>query len=113
MLERGRGGFPAPPLTAGAHMGFLDKLLGRKPGGDGNALHRTVRCRRCGSLIRVRIDVRNDLSLNDSNDGYFVRKTLVDDRCFSRIELEMTFDLNRRETGSDVRGGTLEAADQG
>jgi hypothetical protein len=88
-------------------MGFLDKLFGRRgpsAASDGGIV-RTVRCKRCGALITVRIDARNDLSLN--GDGYFVRKTLVDDRCFSRIELEMTFDSGRRELSCDVSGGEV------
>ena len=90
-------------------MGFLDKLFGRRgpqAASDGGIV-RTVRCKRCGALITVRIDARNDLSLNDDGDGYFVRKTLVDDRCFSRIELEMTFDSGRRELSCDVHGGEV------
>jgi hypothetical protein len=90
-------------------MGFLDKLFGRRgpQAAAGGGIVRTVRCKRCGALITVRIDERNDLSLNDEGDGYFVRKTLVDDRCFSRIELELTFDLARREQSCDLRGGEI------
>jgi hypothetical protein len=90
-------------------MGFLDKLFGRRgpQAAAGGGIVRTVRCKRCGALITVRIDERNDLSLNDEGDGYFVRKTLVDDRCFSRIELEMTFDPARRELSCDVSGGEI------
>lgn len=94
-------------------MGFLDKFFGRgtpKTSADA-AIHRTIRCHRCKSLIHVRIDTRNDLSLNDDVSGYFVRKTLVDATCFTRIELEMTFDLRRCETSCDVHGGTVEPSD--
>ncbi|HEY1015137.1 MAG TPA: hypothetical protein VGE07_20700 [Herpetosiphonaceae bacterium] len=95
-------------------MGFLDKLFGnrRPPAVSDEGLQLLVRCDRCQALIRLRIDGRNDLSLNDEGDGYFVRKTLVDDRCFRRIELEMTFDLARRPTGHSIANGTLLPADQ-
>ena len=94
-------------------MSFLDKLFGRgsgvQPKNDvGIGIVRTVRCNRCGALVTVRIDGRNDLSLNDDGSAYFVRKTLVDDRCFTRMQLELTFDLSRHETGSEVIGGTIE-----
>ena len=92
-------------------MGFLDRLFGRggapKAAPDGG-IQRTVRCNRCGALINLRIDGRNDLSLNDDDSAFFVRKTLVDSTCFTRIELEMTFDLSRREIGCEIRGGTLD-----
>ncbi len=91
-------------------MGFLDTLFGRgratKAPADAG-IQRTVRCNRCGALINLRIDSRNDLSLNDEGTAFFVRKTLVDSTCFTRIELELTFDLSRREVGCEVRGGTL------
>ena len=92
-------------------MGFLDTLFGRgraKKAPPDAGIHRTVRCNRCGALINLRIDSRNDLSLNDDGSAFFVRKTLVDSTCFTRIELEMTFDLSRREIGCEVRGGTVE-----
>ncbi len=89
-------------------MGWLDKLFGRSSAPSAvSGLMRAVRCNRCGTIVRVRIDPRNDLSLNDDSSGYLLRKIIVDDTCFSRIEMVLTFDLNRRETDATITGGTF------
>lgn len=92
-------------------MRFLDKLFGKNlttiASNDDAGIYYTVQCNNCKALIRLRIDSRNDLSLNEAEDAYFVRKTLVDDRCFRRIEMEVVFNLQRKQTSCDVRGGTL------
>ncbi len=71
-----------------------------------------VRCGRCGEVIKGRIDMLNDLSLqypeNGGDDHYFTRKVLMgSNRCFQRIETEFTFDLNRNLTGKEITGGTF------
>lgn len=90
-------------------MGFFATLFGKRSpvAAADDGIYQQVRCAACGAVVQVRIDPRNDLSLNDQADGYFVRKVLVDDRCYRRMTLEMTFDLSRRLTNSVVEGGTL------
>ena len=80
--------------------------LGKAPSSD-EGLYRRIQCRRCGTIVTVRIDPRNDLSLNDEGTGYLVRKVVVDDRCYSRIEVRLTFDINRHQTSADIEGGSL------
>ena len=88
-------------------MKWLKQLLQRSAAASDSGLWYAVQCNRCRSIVRVRIDARNDLSLDDDHTGYLVRKTVVDDRCFSRLELLVTFDLQRRQTSASVTGGTL------
>ncbi|ABX07305.1 MAG TPA: hypothetical protein DEF47_18925 [Herpetosiphon sp.] len=94
-------------------MSFLRKLFGSssQPASDAG-IYLQVRCKRCGSLIRVRIDSRNDLSQRDEDDNLFVRKTLVDDRCYSRIELEAVFSPKRQLLNCEINGGTLVAGEE-
>ena len=66
-----------------------------------------IKCKRCGEVIRIRIDPMNDLSWDDSNTALFVRKTIVGRRCYSRIEAEFTYDKDRNLTHSEVESGTL------
>ena len=67
-----------------------------------------VKCKRCGEIIEGRIDLDNDLSLNDEGDGYLVRKGLMGSgRCFQQIEVELNFDSNRQIIEQNIQGGTF------
>ncbi len=66
-----------------------------------------VKARRSGEVIRIRINPNNDLSLNDEDSGYFVRKVAVGTRSFERVELEVSYDKNRNVINAEVQGGTL------
>ncbi len=65
-----------------------------------------VKCNRCGEVIEGRVDLDNDLSLNDEGDGYLVRKGLIGaNRCFQQIEVELTFDTSRQLQEKTITGG--------
>jgi hypothetical protein len=91
-------------------MNFLKNLFGS--GGSAKSDKRYfvfhVKCRRCGEVIAGRVDLDNDLSLNDAGDGYIVRKGLVGaNRCFQQIEVELNFDSARQLTEKTITGGEL------
>ena len=69
----------------------------------------TVKCNRCGEVIRSRVNLYNDLSLEyDENEKatYFCRKVLIGEgRCFQRIEVELTYDVNRMLLSREITGG--------
>jgi hypothetical protein len=87
-------------------MGDLFKSSGRV---ERNELWVTVKCRRCGEVIRGRIDMRNELSLDYDEDGkmrYVCRKVLIgDQRCFQPVEVVLTFDADRRLVDRQITGG--------
>jgi hypothetical protein len=92
-------------------MSFFDSLrslLGggnnsREPGDSAYWIY--VRCRRCGEVIKTRLDLLNSLTLNDEG-GYTTSKTLVGNQlCFERIEVVLTFDENRRLLSRDIARG--------
>lgn len=93
-------------------MGFLDSLKslfsgggGSSDGGENGAYWLYVRCRRCGEMIKSRVDLRNDLSLRDEG-GYVVSKTLVGSHlCFQRVEVTLTFDEQRQLVDREISGG--------
>ncbi len=95
-------------------MGFLEALKSLFAGGgpaDDSAYWLYARCRRCGEVIRSRIDLRNDLSPRDEG-GYTVTKTLVGSRlCFQRLEVTLTFDDNRRLVEQEISGGEFATAE--
>ncbi len=69
-----------------------------------------VQCNRCGETIRARIDLRNDLSINygdrDEDTTYFCRKLLMGSQgCYQQIEVDLTFDANRKLVQKEIRGG--------
>ena len=92
-------------------MDFLRRLFGAAsqalPIGDNdpNALVFYVKVRKCGAIARVRVDLRNDLSLDDDGENYVVRKQAVDNVCYGMAELELHFDANRREIGKSLVNG--------
>ena len=67
-----------------------------------------VKCNRCGEIIEGRVDLDNDLSLNDGGNGYIVRKGLMGaNRCFQQIEVEIKFSSKREEIEKHAQGGTF------
>ena len=67
-----------------------------------------VKCKRCSEIIEGRVDLDNDLSLNDEGNGYFARKGLLGGNlCFQQIEVELTFDSSRQLIDKSITGGTF------
>lgn len=93
-------------------MNFLKNLFGSRGSSraesDGRAMFFYVRLARCDDVVRVRIDLNNDLSLNDDSSGYWIRKVVASSnyKC-SRAELTLYFDVNRRLIRSEISGGEL------
>lgn len=102
-------------------MSFLKKLASLFAGGAGSeeahVQHVYLRCNACGEPLSVRIDTRNDLSPEwhdtsasgpDRPDYYTCRKTVIGGgRCYRSIDVEMTFDRNRRLESQHAAGGTV------
>ncbi|MGA9349686.1 MAG: hypothetical protein WBW48_12905 [Anaerolineae bacterium] len=77
---------------------------------EGKVLWVYVRCGKCGEKIKTRLDLSHDLTSNYSDEGrvtdYFSRKVLIGSRgCFEPIEVELTFDPQRRMTSREIAGG--------
>ena len=87
-------------------MGFLDSLKTMFSGqGRATDYWVYVRCKRCGELIKTRIDLQNHLSQNDDG-GYVVNKTLVgNQRCFERIEVALYFNSRRELVDQSISRG--------
>jgi hypothetical protein len=71
-----------------------------------------VRCVRCGENLKVRINMRNDLSIEYSEGGgkptYFTRKVVIgEQRCYQPIEVKLTFDEHRKLIDRQISGGTF------
>jgi hypothetical protein len=86
----------------------LSSLVNPTPKADRFGYWIAVRCNRCGEVIRTRVNLANDLSLNeeDGKTTYYCRKVLIGEKgCFQRVEVELTFDDQRKLIGHEVTGG--------
>lgn len=91
-------------------MGFLDKLGSLFSGEDrgDDAIHLYVQCDRCGAKLDIRVDKQYDLSPQyEGESAYFLRKEMLDDRCFTLMYADVHFDRQYNVIASEVRGGRL------
>jgi hypothetical protein len=89
-------------------MNFLRKLFGGgAPSGDQEGMYFYIRAKKTGEVIPVRLHRFNDLSMSDDGNSYYVRKLIVGQRSFDRIEAEFFFDKNRSFVSADISGGEL------
>jgi hypothetical protein len=89
-------------------MGLLDSLrslFSSRPSAQADdAIHIYVECGRCKSRVHVRLDKRHDLSQGEGS-GYFVRKEIMDSKCFRMMTAEIAFDASYRIQNQEVQGG--------
>ena len=73
--------------------------------------HFTAKCSRCGELLQGRIDLHNDISLDDDGSGYHCTKVLIGEGgnlCFNKVTVILTFDAKRILKNREITGGTFE-----
>ena len=91
-------------------MGLLDHLralFSSKTSAQAeDAIHIYVECGHCNSRVHVRLDKRHDLSQGEGG-GYFVRKEIMDSKCFRMMTAEIAFDTSYRIQSQEVQGGRL------
>jgi len=87
-------------------MGFLKKLFGGGGTLSGPDFFTfRVSCDRCDETIEGKVNMNNDLSIDDEG-GYHVRKVLIgSEHCFQQVEVILKFDASRRLTQKQASGG--------
>jgi len=96
-------------------MGFIDALRRILGGGssestssaDPYGLWYHFRCDRCGSVVRIRADRRNDLNREEGAGTYVLRKDVMDNTCFQLMHAEIWLDEGYNVVTADVSGGKL------
>lgn len=87
-------------------MNFFKRLFG---GGGKRITDRHyyvyVKPKACQEVVRVGIDMMNDLSLNDEGNGYIVRKQGRGTRCPFPVEIALYFDANRALINQEIERG--------
>jgi hypothetical protein len=90
-------------------MGFLKRLFGGQGGetgggGDPQGIYLFAQCDHCGAIVRVRADKQHDLQNVDG--GYEWHKTIVDAKCFRRMQTVVRFDRQYNVSHAELSGGT-------
>jgi len=69
----------------------------------------SVKCKRCGEIIRGRVNVYNEPSMELDEKGkpyYTCRKVLIGNGyCFEKIEVVFKFDESKRMLDREISGG--------
>ncbi len=90
-------------------MGIVDSIKsmlgGRSGPQDPNVLWMYVRCKRCGTPLAVRVDLRNDPSHDYESGGYILRKEIMDGKCFTLMRAEVHFDQQRNIVDKTIEQG--------
>jgi hypothetical protein len=79
-------------------MGLLDRvksMFAPTAAGDPNTLWLYVRCKRCGTPLAVRVDLRNEPSIDYEAGGYVLHKEMMDSKCFTLMTARVRFDARR------------------
>lgn len=94
-------------------MGFLDNLKSLfAPSADLNALWLYVKCKRCGTPLAVRVDLRNELSADYEGNGYILHKEMMDSQCFALMHAEIRFDAKRNIVEQKIDQGEFIAKEE-
>jgi hypothetical protein len=86
-------------------LNFLKRIFGGGGGISERALYIYVRPKMCKEVVRVRIDLLNQLSRTEDESGYFVRKEARGTRCPFAAEIHLTFDSSYRVTTQEIVNG--------
>ncbi len=89
-------------------MDWLSKLFKSSSSGredNGKIIWLYVRCDRCGTPLAVRVNRANEASPDYESGGYYVRKEMMDNKCFQLMYAELRFDARGKETSRQIQRG--------
>lgn len=96
-------------------MSWWQRIFGGSKPQTSRELMLYVQCQRCRTPVAVRIDRYNDISAEYDEalgrERFFLRKAIMDARCFQLMHAEISFDEHRRELSRSLSGGTFIDAD--
>lgn len=79
---------------------------------DPNAWWLYVQCSKCGAPLAIRVDLRNDISIDYETNSRFLRKEMMDSTCFQLMYAEVHFDNNGKVIEQTIeRGKFLDRAE--
>jgi hypothetical protein len=86
-------------------MNFLKKLFGIGGGGGSDEFMLYVRPKMCNRVLPIEVKRIEQLSLNDNEDGYWVRKIANHPRCPFEVEVILHFDKAKKLTHKEISNG--------
>jgi len=90
---------------------LLKRLFAGGRSAHDDALIYYVKGYKCNAITRVRIDPRSELS-RDDDDTFFVRKVVVDNQCYGKVEIELRFDGSYQEISRRITGGEFTSQEE-
>jgi hypothetical protein len=94
-------------IRLGSVMNFLKRLFGGGGRGSSDALTFYVRPKMCDQIMTIEVNTKDQLSLNDNEDGYVVRKVAKHPRCPFEVEVMLHFDRNKKLTHQEISNGAF------
>ena len=95
-------------------MGFLNKLKGLLGGGasprtpgDPHGLLFYFKCDKCGEIVRIRADRRNDLNREEGPGTFLLRKEVMGNKCFQLMSAAVWLDSSYNVVTAEVSGGEI------
>ncbi|MDQ7024339.1 MAG: hypothetical protein Q9P44_02150 [Anaerolineae bacterium] len=85
-------------------MNFLKKLFGGG-GSSGDEFTLYVKPKMCNRIMPIVVKRKEQLSLNDSEDGYWVRKIANHPRCPFEVEVIIHFDRRKNLSDKEISNG--------
>ncbi len=74
---------------------------------DPNAWWLYVQCVKCGAPLAIRVDLRNDISIDYETNSRYLRKEMMDSSCFQLMYAEVHFDGNGKVLEQSVERGKI------
>ncbi|MCG3140464.1 MAG: hypothetical protein HDKAJFGB_01530 [Anaerolineae bacterium] len=74
---------------------------------DPHAWYLYVQCGKCGAPVAIRIDLRNDLSVDYETNGRYLRKEIMDSVCFQLMYAQVHFDSGGQVTSQTIERGKI------
>lgn len=72
---------------------------------DPNAWWLYVQCSKCDAPLAIRIDLRNDISIDYETNSRYLRKEIMDSTCFQLMYAEVHFDDSGKVTDQTIERG--------
>ena len=86
-------------------MSWLNKLFGKPGTTRDDALWLYAQCNRCSAVLAVRIDRRNEVSVDYESGGYVLHKEMMDSKCFQLMRAEIHYNANMQVTSQVIENG--------
>ena len=86
-------------------MNFLKNLFGGGNRSKDGGYYVYIKPKMCQEVVRVRINLNNDLSPTEDYNGYWIRKVASATRCPFQAEFTLQFDKSRKLVDRMIENG--------